>query len=112
MHATDVIGYVGDGEILCEACGNDQEDHPIFADSEDLRIGETCGGCGAFYTPDESWSTPRETDDYRADLNRTRWAMCAKCNHQEPRWIDDARARLTARRGEMICPNCHGMMRF
>ena len=118
-HACDIVGYVGDGEILCPDCGAHLDDgemdspvSPIFAGSEDLRIGETCGACGAFVRPDEEWSAPRETADYREDIGACRWATCPKCNHQQPRWATDSRARLEARRGEMICPNCHGEMRF
>jgi len=111
MHAYSIVGYVGDGEILCDTCGGGEDD-PIFQDGGDLRPGETCGSCGAFYTPDERWSAPRDTDDWRSDLALTRWATCERCNHQEPRWKDESRARLEARRGEMICPSCHGAMHF
>lgn len=119
MQAFDIIGYVGDGQILCDKCGA-KYDHnldsdtvsPIFADS-DLRPGETCGECGAFYRPDGSWSAPRGTDSYRADLGAYRWITCDSCNHQEPRDATDARTRRDALYGKIACPNCwHGRMHF
>ena len=118
-HACDIVAYVGDGCILCLDCGAHLDDgeldspvSPVFEDGGDLRAGETCGDCGAFVRPDGDWSAARDTAAYREDLDACRWATCAKCNHQEPRWRHDGRARLEARRGELTCPNCHGSMRF
>jgi len=47
MHATDVIAYVGDGEIVCPDCADVDNDQPIFADTEDTEL--YCSGCDRYY---------------------------------------------------------------
>lgn len=108
-HAWDIVGYVGDGAILCPDCGEKygaEEVTPIFADSEDLRPGETCGDCGAFTKPDREWTCPRGTADYWEDAEACRWVRCPACNHYEPRWKGDADARRATLYQRDTCPNC------
>jgi len=114
----EIIAYVGDGEILCDECGEelDTEDEdspvsPIFLDSESDAIGATCGGCRACYIVDEGWAKHEQA----VDKAYTRWCTCAKCNRHIPYSIDGwsyRDARLSALRNELTCPNCHGRMHF
>ena len=114
----EIIAYVGDGEILCDECGEelDTEDEdspvsPIFLDSESDAIGATCGGCGACYIVDEGWASHAQA----VDKEYTRWAICGACNYHMPYSKDGwsyRDARRSALYGKLVCRSCHGRMHF
>lgn len=113
----EVIAYVGDGEILCDECGEelDTEDEdspvsPIFLDRDYDVFGSTCGTCGNCYVVDAGWLTGNEA----CDRKHTRWAKC-ECGQMVPYWNNGwsyRDARQSALHNKLICPSCHGKMHF
>ena len=112
----DVRGYVGEGFILCENCGNDDDDelYPIFDSNVHDLESATCDHCGAYFEPlNEEWLEK----DYACsdDPKNLRWACCQKCNHQvgyDKYNSEYPDTRLNAIKGNLQCSNCLDEMHF
>ena len=62
MKAWEVVGYAGEGEILCTDCGDDDKHTAIFASQIEDVAGGCCGGCGDVWDDDwGGWQTPATT---------------------------------------------------
>lgn len=108
MKAWDIIAYAYDGAIYCPECtpkdDTEEEQSPVFAESESNILGYTCGACGAWYSPDDGWTT--------TDPHSYRWARCRECNTQVP-YQPSVYDRLKARQEKLECPNCiRGRLHF
>ena len=112
MHSYDIIAYCGEGEILCDGCGEELYDEsdencevsPIFADNESDAFGATCGSCGKCYVINDGWTLHEDA----VNPEFTRWASCRECGSQYPfsTGYGFRDARQDALLGKLVCNNC------